>query len=105
MIFDHADFIESQTVRNVVNSRFGHGTPIYGPRQPDPRGEWTLDAIADFAALVQVVHRHDNEAFVELWLRGKRHSYCANVGSAVVIAAAALGMDAQTVNDMQEGLR
>lgn len=68
------------------------------------RSPSTLSAIATLAARVRIEHRHTNEAFCELWIDGRHRAYCANAGTAIVLAAAALGMSAAQLNDIHEGL-
>jgi len=65
----------------------------------------TLSATADLASRVRVVHAKPYEAFCELWVDGQHRAYCANAGTAIVLAAAALGMSAAQLNDIHEGLQ
>jgi len=99
---------DDMTLRDMVNERFGHPIEIYDPIAPDerdPRADATLNAIAALATRVEIRHPHAHEAFCECWVDGRLRAYCANAGTALVLGAAAIGLDAETMNRVTEGLQ
>jgi len=64
----------------------------------------TVEAMAALAARVRIERRHPHEAFIELWVDGRMICYCANLGTAVTLGAARIGIDAPTFTAIQGSL-
>lgn len=63
-----------------------------------------VDATAALAGRVRFDHRHAHERFGELWIDGQMRAYCANAGTALVLAAAALGISSETLQQLTQGM-
>lgn len=61
-------------------------------------------AAAAMAMRLRIEHRHSHEQFCELWIDGRMRAYCANAGTALVLGAAAIGIDAATLNAINQGM-
>lgn len=64
----------------------------------------TDDAAVALATRVRISHAHENEAFCELWVDGQMRAYCANAGTALVLAAMQLGIEPATLAEITKGL-